>query len=137
MINHVENNDSGFAARGIINELVDIVNTVYTGSYTGSFTGSLQGTASWAYSSSQAISSSYAVSASYAPLGNTGSFATTGSNTFIGDQTISGSNINGDNALYFGASGSIGSWRIAPSGVNLVIQKWNGSVYTGGTTITP
>ena len=123
MINHVENNDSGFTARGIMNELVDIVNTVYTGSYTGSFTGSLQGSASYAFSALALV--------------DTSSFAKTGSNIFKGDQTISGSSINGENALYFGASGSVGSWRIAPEGADLVIQKWNGSTYAGGTIITP
>ena len=120
---HIENNDPGLIARTIINELVDVVNTVYTGSYTGSFTGSLQGSASYAFSALNLINSS--------------SFAKTGSNIFKGDQTISGSSTNGDSALYFGVSGSVGSWRIAPEGINLVIQKWNGSIYTGGTIITP
>jgi hypothetical protein len=66
-------------------------------------------------------------------LSNSGSIVTSGSLT-----VASGSiNTSNDCAMYFGISGSVGSWRIAPSGVNLVIQKWNGSAYAGGTTITP
>jgi hypothetical protein len=65
-IPNLNDGDSGLIARNIINDTVDIVNTVRTGSYSGSFTGSLEGTASWAYSASQAISSSYVLSASYA-----------------------------------------------------------------------
>jgi hypothetical protein len=66
-------------------------------------------------------------------LSNSGSIVTSGSLTIASGSA----NTNGDGALYFGASGSNGSWRIAPSGANLVIQKWNGSIYTGGATITP
>jgi len=66
-------------------------------------------------------------------LSNSGSITTSGSLT-IASGSINTSN---DCAIYFGASGSTGSWRIAPSGTNLVIQKWNGSAYSGGTTITP
>jgi hypothetical protein len=66
-------------------------------------------------------------------LSNSGSIVTSGSLT-----VASGSiNTSNDCAIYFGTSGSINSWRIAPSGNNLVIQKWDGSTYTGGTTITP
>ena len=57
-ISYLNDNDSGLQARSIINDLVDVANTVYTGSYTGSFTGSLHGTASYAYSSSYALTAS-------------------------------------------------------------------------------
>jgi hypothetical protein len=59
-------------------------------------------------------------------LSNSGSITTSGSLTIASGST----NTNGDSALYFGSSGSVGSWRIAPSGSNLVIQKWNGTSYT-------
>jgi hypothetical protein len=59
-------------------------------------------------------------------LSNSGSIVTSGSLTIA-----SGSlNTINDSAMYFGSSGSVGSWRIAPSGSNLVIQKWNGTLYT-------
>ena len=66
-------------------------------------------------------------------LSNSGSIITSGSLTIASGSV----NTSADCALYFGASGSIGSWRIAPEGANLVIQKWNGTNYSGGTTITP
>jgi hypothetical protein len=66
-------------------------------------------------------------------LSNSGSIVTSGSLTVASGST----NTSNDCAMYFGTSGSVGSWRIAPSGANLVIQKWNGTAYSGGTTITP
>ena len=66
-------------------------------------------------------------------LSNSGSIVTSGSLTVASGST----NTSNDCAIYFGTSGSVGSWRIAPSGANLVIQKWNGTSYSGGTTITP
>jgi len=66
-------------------------------------------------------------------LSNSGSIVTSGSLTIASGST----NTSNDCAMYFGTSGSVGSWRIAPSGANLVIQKWNGTAYSGGTTITP
>ena len=59
-------------------------------------------------------------------LSNSGSITTSGSLT-IASGSLS---TNGDSAIYFGSSGSVGSWRIAPSGSNLVVQKWNGTIYT-------
>jgi len=66
-------------------------------------------------------------------LSNSGSIVTSGSLTITSGST----NTSNDCAIYLGASGSVGSWRIAPSGANLVIQKWNGTSYSGGTTVTP
>lgn len=66
-------------------------------------------------------------------LSNSGSIITSGSLTIASGSV----NTSIDCALYFGASGSAGSWRLAPEGANLVIQKWNGTNYSGGTTITP
>ena len=65
-------------------------------------------------------------------LSNSGSIVTSGSLTIASGSA----NTNGDSALYFGSSGSVGSWRIAPSGSTLTIRRWNGSAYVDGITLT-
>jgi hypothetical protein len=59
-------------------------------------------------------------------LSNSGSIVTSGSLTI----SSGSANTKNDCAVYLGASGSAGSWRIAPSGSNLVIQRWNGTFYS-------
>ena len=113
---------------GDVNRPIKYINSILNTSAASSF--------EWHYDSGFTLGSTTKKMTLDVPSGilsNSGSIVTSGSLTITSGST----NTSNDCAIYLGASGSVGSWRIAPSGANLVIQKWNGTSYSGGTTVTP